>query len=362
MEETEGVMDVDQCLVGKFSSMGTTDKDVLIDEFRKLLGFQLNAAGCEFFLDMTNWNLHAAIGAYYDFEMPSSKIPSMSFVSDITIGEGEAIPPGTDFIKTWRFQNSGVEKWPLGCTLRFVNGERMSSPEWISVGEVQPHETVDVSVKMRSPINAGLYQGQWRMFTRGMAPFGDIIWVIISVEVGGLLGVTQQMSQFSTGTNNQHQLNTTQNNPFAVDGLGANMDVNVSFGSNNGGQTFDEVPRKCERGTAHDVSSCWETKSPTLTMEEGLGGEGHTLCRIDEETTNDGNNNEGVKYLSSKSSYDLAARQASPFTSPSKLVDLERSFSTPDAPSPIHPTTNLLSINFQETPKAAQRLDFSSNS
>uniref|UniRef100_H2XV90 Nbr1 FW domain-containing protein n=2 Tax=Ciona intestinalis TaxID=7719 RepID=H2XV90_CIOIN len=241
MEETEGVMDVDQCLVGKFSSMGTTDKDVLIDEFRKLLGFQLNAAGCEFFLDMTNWNLHAAIGAYYDFEMPSSKIPSMSFVSDITIGEGEAIPPGTDFIKTWRFQNSGVEKWPLGCTLRFVNGERMSSPEWISVGEVQPHETVDVSVKMRSPINAGLYQGQWRMFTRGMAPFGDIIWVIISVEVGGLLGVTQQMSQFSTGTNNQHQLNTTQNNPFAVDGLGANMDVNVSFGSNNGGQTFDEV-------------------------------------------------------------------------------------------------------------------------
>jgi len=55
MDEAGVDMDIDQCLVGKFSSLGTTDKDVLIGEFRKLLGFQLNAAGCEFFLDMTNW-------------------------------------------------------------------------------------------------------------------------------------------------------------------------------------------------------------------------------------------------------------------------------------------------------------------
>ena len=55
MDEAGVDMDIDQCLIGKFSSLGTTDKDVLIGEFRKLLGFQLNAAGCEFFLDMTNW-------------------------------------------------------------------------------------------------------------------------------------------------------------------------------------------------------------------------------------------------------------------------------------------------------------------
>lgn len=31
----------------------------------------------------------------------------MSFVEDVTIGEGESIPPDTQFIKTWRIQNSG---------------------------------------------------------------------------------------------------------------------------------------------------------------------------------------------------------------------------------------------------------------
>lgn len=52
-------------------------------------------------------NLQAAIGAYYDFESPNISVPSMSFVEDVTIGEGESIPPDTQFIKTWRIQNSG---------------------------------------------------------------------------------------------------------------------------------------------------------------------------------------------------------------------------------------------------------------
>lgn len=52
-------------------------------------------------------NLQAAIGAYYDFESPNVNIPSMSFVEDVTIGEGESVPPDTHFTKTWRVQNTG---------------------------------------------------------------------------------------------------------------------------------------------------------------------------------------------------------------------------------------------------------------
>ncbi|XP_030887892.1 protein ILRUN [Leptonychotes weddellii] len=47
-------VDLDPELMQKFSCLGTTDKDVLISEFQRLLGFQLNPAGCAFFLDMTN--------------------------------------------------------------------------------------------------------------------------------------------------------------------------------------------------------------------------------------------------------------------------------------------------------------------
>lgn len=64
MEGTD--MDVDAELMQKFSCMGTTDKDVLISEFQRLLGFQLNPAGCAFFLDMTNWWVRGCGGLLSD--------------------------------------------------------------------------------------------------------------------------------------------------------------------------------------------------------------------------------------------------------------------------------------------------------
>lgn len=44
----------------------------------------------------------------------------------------------------------------------------------------------------------------------------DVIWVILSVEVGGLLGVTQQLSSFETEFNTQPQRSVQEDfNPFA---------------------------------------------------------------------------------------------------------------------------------------------------
>ena len=39
--------------------------------------------------------------------MPTDKLPHMRFIADVTVGEGEAIPPSTRFVKTWRVENSG---------------------------------------------------------------------------------------------------------------------------------------------------------------------------------------------------------------------------------------------------------------
>lgn len=47
--------DIDGNFIQQFSSMGTTDKDILIAEFQKLIGSDLNPAQCAFFLDMNNW-------------------------------------------------------------------------------------------------------------------------------------------------------------------------------------------------------------------------------------------------------------------------------------------------------------------
>lgn len=191
--------DIDSSLLNRFSSMGTTDKDILISQFQSLLGFQLNPSGCAFFLDMTNWNLQSAIGAYYDFEgAPQSKVPLMSFLCDVTIGEGEAVPPNTNFVKTWKIQNMGDEQWPSGCCLRFIQGEKMSASNFVAVPSAQPRESIEIAVSMVSPSLPGIYQGQWRMHTVSGTPFGEIIWVIITVQQDGLLDITQQISKIAS--------------------------------------------------------------------------------------------------------------------------------------------------------------------
>ena len=57
-------------------------------------------------------NLQAAVCSYFEYEVEQPTVartpqPQMAFVKDVTIGEGESIPPSTRFVKTWRLQNTG---------------------------------------------------------------------------------------------------------------------------------------------------------------------------------------------------------------------------------------------------------------
>lgn len=47
--------DIDSQLLQQFSAIQTTDREVLVAEFQRLLGNQLGEDGCIFFLDMNNW-------------------------------------------------------------------------------------------------------------------------------------------------------------------------------------------------------------------------------------------------------------------------------------------------------------------
>ncbi|CAF0915216.1 unnamed protein product [Didymodactylos carnosus] len=202
-----GTSFLDAKFLESFRSFTTDDREHLINQFRTLTNAQLTNDGIGFFLDMNNWNLNAAIVAYYDFEQPSDKFPMMKFVADVTVGEGEAVPPSTRFTKTWRIENSGSEPWPSSCVLKFVNGDRLQERDETYVGSLAPSQQTNVSIDMTSPIGPGMYKSQWRLFTSAGVPFGDPIWLIASVEEGGLLGITQQLSALGGSSSNDNDDN-----------------------------------------------------------------------------------------------------------------------------------------------------------
>jgi hypothetical protein len=279
-------MDIDNSdldmILNQFRTMNTNDKDHLITEFKRLSNTQLSTEGCCFYLDLAEWNLNTALWAYYEYENAAAasaaaghansalmsanshtasnnlynqyanEVPEMQFLCDVTIGEGESVHPGTNFIKTWRIKNSGSKRWPSGCKLKFVNGYNFSqcsggvagvgasstsssssltsdsssptttasnngelillgandSPVSIDVRELEPQETCDLSISLKAPRQCGIYQCQYRMFTALNQPFGDPIWLLLNVEEGGVLGITQQLnsvSMFGNWNNSNNQ-------------------------------------------------------------------------------------------------------------------------------------------------------------
>ncbi|KRZ03495.1 Uncharacterized protein T11_17852 [Trichinella zimbabwensis] len=207
-------MDIDSDVDGKLAQelrcLGTSDHDALVQHFIEIVGSDCNLEPETYrnLLDMNNWNLQAALGTFYDYRMRDQiSIPSMTFIRDETVGEGESIPPNTSFVKVWRVANSGSKPWPPGCMLRLVHSEFYIENRIMEVKALQPGEEADISVTMVSPAAAGVYQSRWKMATNSGYPFGETIWCIILVEESGLLGVTQMMAKTSCTDGDSKEMN-----------------------------------------------------------------------------------------------------------------------------------------------------------
>jgi len=93
----------------------------------------------------------------------TSVIPLAQFIEDVTIPDGTVMEPGQAFTKTWRLKNVGVVEWGEGSNLSFLDGEGMGGASPVAVPNVQPGETVDVSVEMAAPAELGDHMGRWRL-------------------------------------------------------------------------------------------------------------------------------------------------------------------------------------------------------
>ena len=110
-------MEVDD-VVSQLGCLQTQDREELVNQMLRLVGASINYNTAMFYLDMNQWNVQAAVCSYFDLETVNSSLPGMVFLKDVTIGEGDSIPPNTTFVKTWRVQNPDPERWPPGCILR----------------------------------------------------------------------------------------------------------------------------------------------------------------------------------------------------------------------------------------------------
>lgn len=104
--------------------------------------------------------------------------PMAAFVADVSVPDGQVIPFGASFTKTWRMRNTGGSCWQQ-CRLSFDGGEQMNAPGQVPVSDVGPGQEVDIPVTMCTPYVGGVHRGYWRM-EDSSGKFGDRVWVEIN--------------------------------------------------------------------------------------------------------------------------------------------------------------------------------------
>ncbi len=97
------------------------------------------------------------------------------YVSDVTIPDGTVMAPGTSFVKTWAFQNTGSCTWFSNYELTFVSGDQMSGAT-ASLGQVvAPSSQIQTSVTLTAPAAQGTYIGYWRLADNQGNAFGGVV-------------------------------------------------------------------------------------------------------------------------------------------------------------------------------------------
>lgn len=113
----------------------------------------------------------------------TSNCDNADFVTDVTIPDGTVLDPGETFTKTWRLKNAGTCSWTPSYAVVFSNGESMSGPAVQALtANVDPGQTVDISVQLKAPTASGDYTGYWKLRNAAGTTFATFY---VTIKVGG---------------------------------------------------------------------------------------------------------------------------------------------------------------------------------
>lgn len=95
---------------------------------------------------------------------PTQTCDVAQFIDDVTVPDGTTLKPNETFTKTWRFKNVGTCSWTPSYAVVFSSGDSMNGPATQALaGNVNPGQTVDISVELTTPAAAGSYKGFWKL-------------------------------------------------------------------------------------------------------------------------------------------------------------------------------------------------------
>jgi hypothetical protein len=120
--------------------------------------------------------------------IPTAICDAIQFLDDVTYPDGSLIKHNNTFVKTWRIKNIGTCSWTPSYALVFTGGDLMGGPSAIALARnVNPNETIEISVTLSAPGKNGNYRGYWKLRNASGVLFGfgahadNAFWVDVKV-------------------------------------------------------------------------------------------------------------------------------------------------------------------------------------
>ncbi len=205
---------------------------------------------------------------------PTSSCDAAAFITDVTYPDGTEVNAGDTFTKTWRLKNVGSCSWTTSYALVFTGGEAMGGPAAQSlVGNVNPGQTVDISVGLTAPASDGTHTGNWGLRNAAGVIFSHFYVQITvgtaatSTSAAAAFAVIHVTFSYSTVNNNSYQ-----NCPNVTASITTNAagDVQYHFTRSDGAIAPVQTLHFSSAGT-QDVSEAWYLPTSAGTASRWIG-------------------------------------------------------------------------------------------
>jgi len=109
-------------------------------------------------------------------------------ITDVTVPDNTEISAGASFVKTWGFKNLGPCTWDQDYLMVFSYDSVNGDTDWDQVPSVhfpdliETGDTMELSITLTAPDEAGTYRGVYRLQNNDGYNFGPEFWVQIVVK------------------------------------------------------------------------------------------------------------------------------------------------------------------------------------
>ncbi len=109
-------------------------------------------------------------------------VDGLTFISDLTIPDGSIIQAGASIDKRWEVENSGSCNWENGYSLRLIAGDEMGAGTQQALTPARSATRAVIRILFQAPSEPGNYRSAWQAYNPQDLPFGDPIFMDITVE------------------------------------------------------------------------------------------------------------------------------------------------------------------------------------